>query len=52
MGVLYFADLHLGVEIYGGVEPTTEKLTGLIGVQKALYEVIEQALRESVEVGG
>jgi hypothetical protein len=52
MGVLYFADLHLSVKTCGGVGPTTEKSTGLIGVQKALYEVIEQALRESVEVGG
>jgi hypothetical protein len=51
MRVLYFADLHLGVETYGGGEPATGKSTGLIGVHKALYEVVEY-VGESVEVGG
>jgi hypothetical protein len=51
MRVLYFADLHLGVETYGGGEPATGKSTGLIDVHKALYEVVEY-VGESVEVGG
>jgi exonuclease SbcD len=52
MRVLYFADLHLGVETYGGVEPPAGKSIGLTDVFKALYEVVEYALGESVEVGG
>jgi len=52
MRVLYFADLRLGVETYGGVGSATGLSTRLNDVLKALDEVVEYALGENVEVGG
>jgi exonuclease SbcD len=50
MRVLHFADLHLGVETYIGVDPATGLPTRPIDVQKALDGVVEYALGENVEV--
>jgi len=44
MRILHFADLHLGVETYGGVDPATGLSTRLIDVLKALDAVVEYAL--------
>jgi len=52
MRVLHFAELHLGVETYGGVDQATGLSTRLNDVLKALDEVGEYALRENAEVGG
>jgi hypothetical protein len=51
MGVLYFADHHLGVETHGGADPVTGKSMRLIEVLKDLYKGVVFSLGESVEVG-
>jgi exonuclease SbcD len=50
MKILHFADLHLGMETYGGVDPATGLSTRLIDVLKALDEVVEYAVDNSVDM--
>ena len=50
MKILHFADLHLGMETYGGVDPATGLSTRLIDVLKALDEVVEYALGNDVDL--
>ncbi len=50
MRILHFADLHLGMETYGGVDPATGLSTRLIDVLKALDEVVEYALGNDVDL--
>ena len=47
--LLHFADLHLGVETYGRVNPATGLSTRLEDFLGALDEVVEAALRERVD---
>lgn len=50
MKILHFADLHLGMETYGGVDPATGLSTRLLDVLKALDEVVEYAVRNDVDL--
>jgi exonuclease SbcD len=50
MKILHFADLHLGMETYGGVDPATGLSTRLIDVLKALDEVVEYAVENSIDL--
>jgi len=50
MKVLHFADLHLGVETYGNVDPATGLSTRLLDVLKALDEVVECAVDNDVDL--
>jgi len=50
MKVLHFADLHLGVETYGSVDPATGLSTRLLDVLKALDEVVEYAVDNDVDL--
>jgi exonuclease SbcD len=50
MKILHFADLHLGMETYGCVDPATGLSTRLIDVLKALDEVVEYAVDNGVDL--
>jgi exonuclease SbcD len=50
MRILHFADLHLGMETYGGIDPATGLSTRLIDVLKALDQVVEYAVENSVDL--
>src|SRR4030042_1101908 len=50
MKILHFADLHLGMETYGGVDPATGLSTRLLDVLKALDEVVEYAVSNDVDL--
>jgi exonuclease SbcD len=50
MRILHFADLHLGMETYGGIDPATGLSTRLIDVLKALDEVVEYAVGNNVDL--
>jgi exonuclease SbcD len=50
MRIIHFADLHLGMETYGGVDPATGLSTRLIDVLKALDEVVEYALGNDIDL--
>jgi len=50
MKILHFADLHLGVETYGSVDPATGLSTRLLDVLKALDEVVEYAIVNKVDL--
>src|SRR4030043_2113631 len=50
MKILHFADLHLGMETYGGVDPATGLSTRLIDVLKVLDEVVEYAVDNDVDL--
>jgi len=50
MKILHFADLHLGVETYGSVDPATGLSTRLLDVLKALDEVVEYAIANKVDL--
>src|SRR4030043_1648219 len=50
MKILHFADLHLGMETYGGVDPATGLSTRLIDVLKVLDEVVEFAVDNDVDL--
>jgi exonuclease SbcD len=50
MKILHFADLHLGMETYGGVDPDTGLSTRLIDVLKALDEAVDYAVENSVDL--
>ncbi len=50
MRILHFADLHIGVENYGRVDPETGLSTRLIDFLAALDEVVEYALTQDVDL--
>src|SRR4030043_2006836 len=50
MKILHFADLPLGMEAYGGVDPATGLSTRLIDVLKALDEVVDYAVENSIDL--
>jgi exonuclease SbcD len=50
MKVLHFADLHLGVETYGNIDPTTGLSTRMLDVLKSLDEVVEYAVNNEVDL--
>lgn len=50
MKILHFADLHLGMETYGGVDATTGLSTRLIDVLATLDEVVEYAVKNAVDL--
>ena len=50
MKIIHFADLHLGMETYGGVDPGTGLSTRLIDVLKVLDEVVEYAVKNGVDL--
>jgi DNA repair protein SbcD/Mre11 len=50
MKILHFADLHLGMETYGGVDPTTGLSTRLIDVLEVLDEVVDYAVQNAVDL--
>lgn len=50
MRVLHFADLHIGVENYGRVDPNTGFSTRLNDFLGALDEVVEYSLSENIDL--
>ncbi len=50
MKILHFADLHLGMETYGGVDPATGLSTRLVDVLKALDEVVDYAVKHKIDL--
>ena len=50
MKILHFADLHLGVESYGHVDPKTGLSSRLDDFLSALDQVIDCALKEKVDL--
>jgi len=50
MRILHFADLHIGVENYGRVDPETGLSTRLMDFLAALDEVVEYALTQDVDL--
>ncbi len=50
MKILHFADLHLGVESYGHIDPDTGLSTRLLDFLSALDQVIDYALENKVDL--
>jgi len=50
MKVLHFADLHLGVESYGRIDPATGLSTRLLDFLSALDQVVDYALKNKVDL--
>lgn len=50
MKILHFADLHLGMETYGGIDPSTGLSTRLTDVLNVLDEVVDYALGNNVDL--
>ena len=50
MKILHFADLHLGVESYGHIDPATGLPTRLLDFLSALDQVIDYALENKVDL--
>ncbi|MFC2001443.1 exonuclease SbcCD subunit D [Chloroflexota bacterium] len=50
MKILHFADLHLGVENYGRIDPATGLSSRLLDFLSALDQVVDYALKESVDL--
>ena len=50
MRILHFADLHLGVENYGRIDPQTGLSSRLSDFLSAFDEVIEYALNENIDL--
>tara|TARA_B100000315_G_scaffold249955_1_gene281977 strand:+ start:364 stop:1608 length:1245 start_codon:yes stop_codon:yes gene_type:complete len=48
--ILHFADLHLGVENYGHIDPATGLSTRLLDFLSALDQVIDYALEDKVDL--
>jgi exonuclease SbcD len=48
--ILHFADLHLGVENYGHIDPTTGLPTRLLDILAALDETVDYALANNVDL--
>ncbi|MBA7481156.1 3',5'-cyclic adenosine monophosphate phosphodiesterase CpdA [subsurface metagenome] len=50
MKILHFADLHLGVESYGRIDPTTGLSSRLGDFLKALDQVVDYAIQNKVDL--
>jgi exonuclease SbcD len=50
MRILHFADLHLGVETYGRIDPDTGLSTRLIDFLSALDELVDYALTGDIDL--
>ena len=50
MKILHFADLHLGVESYGRIDPATGLSTRLLDFLSALDRVVDYALENGVDL--
>jgi len=50
MKILHFADLHLGVENYGRIDPATGLSTRLLDFLSALDQVVDYALQNKVDL--
>jgi exonuclease SbcD len=50
MKILHFADLHLGVETYGRIDPNTGLSSRLHDILNALDQVVEYALENKVDL--
>ncbi|MDP3880305.1 MAG: exonuclease SbcCD subunit D [Dehalococcoidales bacterium] len=50
MKILHFADLHLGVETYGRIDPATGVSTRLDDFLKALDQVVDYALENQIDL--
>lgn len=50
MKIIHFADLHLGIETYGSIDPATGHSTRLLDVLRALDEVVEYAITKEVDL--
>ncbi|MFC1845870.1 exonuclease SbcCD subunit D [Chloroflexota bacterium] len=50
MKILHFADLHLGVETYGNIDPTTGLSTRMLDILRALDAVVEYAVANKVDL--
>ncbi len=50
MKILHFADLHLGVESYGRIDPTTGLSSRLLDFLNALDQVVDYALENKVDL--
>ncbi len=50
MKILHFADLHLGVESYGRIDPTTGLSSRLLDFLKALDRLVDYAIENKVDL--
>ncbi|MQY67529.1 MAG: exonuclease SbcCD subunit D, partial [Dehalococcoidia bacterium] len=50
MKILHFADLHLGVESYGRIDPTTGLSSRLLDFLKALDQLVDYAIDNKVDL--
>ena len=50
MKILHFADLHLGVESYGHIDPSTGLSSRLLDFLSALDQVVDYALENRVDL--
>ena len=50
MKILHFADLHLGMETYGGLDPASGLSSRLVDVLKALDEVVDYAVKHKADL--
>ena len=50
MKILHFADLHLGVESYGHIDPTTGVSSRLLDFLSALDQVVDYTLENKVDL--
>ena len=50
MKILHFADLHLGVETYGRIDPETGLSTRLLDCLSALDRMVDHAIENSVDL--
>jgi exonuclease SbcD len=50
MKILHFADLHLGIETYGTVDPATGLSTRLLDVLRCLDELVDYAVNNRVDL--
>jgi exonuclease SbcD len=50
MRILHFADVHIGIETYGHIDPQTGLSTRLLDTLAAFDEVVEHALNEHVDL--
>ena len=48
--IIHFADLHLGVETYGRIDPATGLSTRLLDFLKALDQVVDYAIENKVDL--
>lgn len=50
MKILHFADLHLGVENYGHIDPATGLSTRLLDILESLDKLVDYAVKEKVDL--